>query len=74
MPKQAGRQIVQQHVELGSEQFAVALLEMPLQLRLVWQNPVQAAVQTRVVELAGPKGSISSQRLVCPKLAPPFRF
>src|SRR5581483_5817241 len=46
------RQIVEQHVELGAEQLAVALLEMLLQLRFVRQNPVQATVQPRVVDLA----------------------
>src|SRR6266699_2685333 len=46
------RQIVEQHVELGAEQLAVALLQMLLQLRLVRQNPVQASVQPRVVDLA----------------------
>ena len=46
------RQVVEQHIELGSEQLAITLLEMPLQLRLVRQNPVQTAVQPRVVDLA----------------------
>ncbi len=45
-------QVVKQHVELGSEQGAVALLQVPLQLCLVRQNAVQAAIQTRVVDLA----------------------
>jgi hypothetical protein len=45
-------EIVKQHVELGSEQLAVSLLEVLLQLRLVRQNPIQTAVQARVVDLA----------------------
>ena len=44
--------LVEQYVELCSEQLAVSFLEMPLQLRLVWQHPVQATVQPRVVDLA----------------------
>ncbi len=39
------RQIVKQHIELGSEQLTIALLEMPLQLRLVRQNPYPPATQ-----------------------------
>ena len=45
-------QIVKKHVELGSEQCAVALLQMLLQFRLMRQDSVQAAIQTRVVDLA----------------------
>ena len=47
----AAGQIVEQHVELGGEQLPPALLEMTLQLRLVRQQPVQTAVQPRVVDL-----------------------
>ena len=46
------RQIVKKHVELGTEQHTVALFQMPLQFRLVRQDAVQAAIQTRVVDLA----------------------
>src|SRR4051812_4696155 len=45
-------QVIQQHLELRPKQLPIALLEMPLQFRLVWQNPVQAAVQPGVVDLA----------------------
>jgi len=43
---------VKKHVELGSEQRPVALLQMPLQFRLVRKDAVQAAVQSRRVDLA----------------------
>src|SRR5271166_1748459 len=39
-------------VRLGPEQRAVAFFQMPLQLRLVRQNAVQAAIQARIVDLA----------------------
>ena len=45
-------QVVEQHIELGSEQLAVSLLEVLLQLRLVRQTPIQATIQARVVDLA----------------------
>jgi len=45
-------QIVKQHIELGSEQRAVAFFQMPLQLRLVWQNAVQATIQACIVNFA----------------------
>jgi len=36
--------VIQQHVELSPEQLAIAVLEVPLQFRLVRQSPVQATV------------------------------
>ena len=45
-------QVVEQHIELGAEQRAVAFFQVPLQLRFVRQNAVQTAVETRVVDLA----------------------
>ena len=46
------RQIIKQYVGLGFEQRAITILEMPLQFRLVRQDAIQTAVQTRVVDLA----------------------
>lgn len=45
------RQIVEQHIELGLAQFAVASSQMPLNLRLR-QQPVQAVIAVRVVNPA----------------------
>jgi hypothetical protein len=45
-------QIVKKNVELSSEQRAIALFQMPFQLRLVRKNAVQAAIRSRVVDLA----------------------
>ena len=42
------RQVVEQHVELRSEQLAVTLFEMALQFGLMRQDPVRTTVQARV--------------------------
>jgi hypothetical protein len=43
------RQVVEQDVELGGKQLAIALPQMLFQLRLVRQDPIQAALQPRVI-------------------------
>ncbi len=37
-------QIIKQYIELSPEQFAVALLQMPFELRLMRQDTVQTAI------------------------------
>src|SRR5882724_7317107 len=53
-------QVIEQHIELGSEQLAVALLEMLFQFRLVRQNPVQTPVQALSLILPSSISSRSS--------------
>jgi hypothetical protein len=46
----AARQVIEENIKLGGEQFAIALLQMLLQFRLVRQRTVQAAVQACIVD------------------------
>jgi len=48
----AAGQVIEQHVVLGGEQLAVAFHQVPLKAGLVRDQPVQAPIEPRVVDLA----------------------
>jgi len=56
----AAGQVVEQHIELGRKQLSVTLLEMLFQRSLVRQEAIQAAIQTRIVDL----GRVDAQQIV----------
>src|SRR5579875_2197267 len=61
-PPVRARQVLEQHVEFRRKEFAITLLEMLLQFRLVRQQAVEAAVQSGVIDRTRPNAQQIIQR------------